>query len=75
MIVNVCNCPACPCRSNVEHCAGVCLDCRLGRHQDGETPLSLDLSACRWYRSLIEESCVLAPALMGGRLLPGRREA
>lgn len=39
MIFNVCNCH-CPCRAEVDHCAGICVACRLGLHVEGEGRLA-----------------------------------
>lgn len=39
MIFNVCNCPACPCRDDVDDRDEVCLSCRLGLHAAEEPPV------------------------------------
>ncbi len=54
MIFNVCNCPACPCRRDVDHNREICPDCQVGSHV-GVPPL---LPTNAWRREGPVDTCL-----------------
>ena len=74
MIFNVCDCPACPCRADVELAYEICRECRAGKHCDGRgeivrypiwSPETEALARERTRRLWVEFQTPLTPAAPG----------